>query len=113
YQTQLRVLLLAVMIIYLAVILVYIIGTNIVFPILFLQMNTRKISSTLSGMIQGNEEIRASNLQYEDMIHTRDEIKTLSLEINKMVTVIKGIIPYISASTLQYSDTEGKTSTIK
>jgi class 3 adenylate cyclase len=113
YQTQFRVLILAILIIYLAIILVYIIGTNIVFPILFLQMNTRKISSTLSNMIQGSEEIRASNLQYEDVIHTQDEIKTLSMEINKMVTVIKGIIPYISASTLQHSDREGKTSAIK
>ncbi len=112
-QTQFRILIFAIMIIYLAVILVYIIGTNIVFPILFLQMNTRKISSTLSNMIKGSEEIKASNLQYEDMIHTRDEIKTLSIEINKMVTVIKGIIPYISASTLQYSEKKGKTSTIK
>jgi class 3 adenylate cyclase len=113
YQTQLRILIVAIMFIYLAIILVYIIGTNIVFPILFLQMNTRKISSTLSNMIQGSEEIRASSLKYEDMIHTRDEIKTLSIEINKMVTVIKGIIPYISASTLQYSEKGGKTSTIK
>ncbi|MGA2143293.1 MAG: adenylate/guanylate cyclase domain-containing protein [Brevinematales bacterium] len=112
-QTQFRILILAILFIYLAIILVYIIGTNIVFPILFLQMNTRKISSTLSNMIVGSEEIKASSLQYEDMIHTQDEIKTLSLEINKMVTVIKGIIPYISSSTLQYSDTEGKTSTIK
>lgn len=113
YQTQFRVLIFAVLIIYLAILLVYIIGTNIVFPILFLQMNTRKISSTLSNMIQGSEEIKASNLQYEDMIHTQDEIKTLSVEINKMVTVIKGIIPYISASTLQYSENVGKTSSIK
>jgi class 3 adenylate cyclase len=113
YQTQFRILIFAILIIYLAVILVYIIGTNIVFPILFLQMNTRKISSTLSNMIQGSEEIRASSLHYEDMIHTQDEIKTLSLEISKMVTVIKGIIPYISASTLRHSDREEKPSAIK
>ncbi len=112
-QTQFRIIILAIFFIYLSIILIFIFGSNIVFPILFLQMNTRKISSTLSNMILGSEEIKASNLKYEDMIHSQDELKTLSLEINKMVTVIKGIIPYISASTLQYSEKEGKTSAIK
>ncbi len=112
-QTQVRIFLFAVLIVYLALILIYIIGSNIVLPILFLQMNVRKIGATLAGMIKGTTKIQASSLQYDDMINSNDEIKTLSREINNMVTVIKGIIPYISASTLMHSDREGKTSTIK
>jgi len=40
---------------------------------------------------------------YNDAVHSRDEIKSLSGEINDMVTVIRGIIPYISASTLKHA----------
>ncbi len=112
-QTQVRILLFAVLIIYAALILIYVIGSNIVLPILYLQMNVKKIGATLSGMVKGTEKIQASNLRYDDVITTKDEIETLSQEISNMVTVIKGIIPYISASTLKHSDRKEKTSTIK
>jgi class 3 adenylate cyclase len=64
-------------------------------------------------MIKGTEKVQVAALQYDNQIKTKDEIQTLSYEVNSMVTVIKGIIPYISASTLQHSDRGEKTSVIK
>ncbi len=113
YKTQLSVVLFSLMIIYLAVILVYLIGSNIVLPILLLQYGVKRIGATLAAMIKGTEKVQAGALQYENEIKTKDEIRTLSYEVNNMVTVIKGIIPYISASTLQHSDRIEKTSVIK
>ncbi len=113
YKTQVSVFLFSLAIIYLAVILVYFIGSNIVLPILLLQYGVRRIGATLTAMIKGTERVQASALQYENKIRTRDEIRALSSEVNSMVTVIKGIIPYVSASTLQHSDRGEKVSLIK
>ena len=73
-------------------------------PILFLRMSVNRISGTLNGMIRGRVRVSADLLRYEDKVPTRDEIKTLSLEIGDMTRVIKRIIPYISASTLKHSE---------
>lgn len=90
--------------IYISIILVYLVGNLIVTPILFLRMNVKQVSNILTDMIQGNIRVNAQSLLYSDSINSRDEIKYLSNEINDMVTVIRGIIPYISASTLKHAD---------
>ncbi len=113
YKTQLSVAFFALMIIYLAVIMVYFIGSNIVLPIILLQYGVKRIGSTLSAMIRGTEKVQVAALQYDNQVKTKDEIQALSYEVNSMVTVIKGIIPYISASTLQHSDRGEITSVIK
>jgi class 3 adenylate cyclase len=41
---------------------------------------------------------------YQDRVNSRDEIKSLSTEIGNMATVIRGVIPYISASTLKAAE---------
>jgi class 3 adenylate cyclase len=81
-----------------------VIGNVIVNPLLFLKMNVRKISDILGSMIRGEARVSANTLVYDDCIKGRDEIKSLSGEINDMVTVIRGIIPYISASTLKQAE---------
>ena len=58
-------------------------------------MNVRKISDVLSTMISGESRVASSSLIYNDCVTSRDEIKSLSSEINDMVTVIRGIDPYI------------------
>ncbi len=113
FRTQVRVVLVAALFVYVSVFGVYVFGTNIVFPILFLRMSVKRISGTLGDMIRGRVRISAELLRYEDRVPTRDEIKMLSAEIGNMTTVIKGIIPYISASTLKQAERATPTSEAK
>lgn len=106
FRTQVKVVSIAAIFIYLSVFLIYLIGRNIVFPILYLRMSVASISSSLSGMIKGEKRISSELLQYKDRVGTRDEIKGLSNEVGNMTAVIRGIVPYISASTLKNSERE-------
>jgi len=108
-RAQLQVILIAALFLYATVFLVYVVGRGIVFPILFLRMSVNSIARTLAGMIKGNVRISSELLQYQDRVRTRDEIKLLSDEIGNMTTVIRGVIPYISASTLKHSERENPT----
>ncbi len=105
FRTRTLVLVVTALFMYLSVILTYLVGNYIVNPLLFLRMNVRKISDTLSTMIRGDKRVSSAQLVYNDYVNSRDEIKSLSGEINDMVTVIRGIIPYISASTLKQAET--------
>jgi adenylate cyclase len=104
FRTQVRVILVAALFVYASIFVIHIFGNHIVFPILFLGMSVNRISATLGSMIHGSVRVSADLLHFEDRILTRDEIKMLSGEIGNMITVIKGIIPYISASTLKQSE---------
>ncbi len=104
FRTQVKVWIIAAFFVYASIFLTYLIGRTIVFPILFLRMSVNSISSRLAGMIKGESRVSADYLQYEDRVTTKDEIKKLSLEIGNMATVIRGVIPYISASTLMASE---------
>jgi class 3 adenylate cyclase len=106
FRTQVKVFVIAALFIYAAVFLIVVFGRAIVLPILFLRMSVKGISSTLSGMIGGKTKISADLLQYRDRVTTRDEIKALSREVGSMTTVIRGVIPYISASTLKHAERE-------
>jgi adenylate cyclase len=106
FRTQVKVFIIAVIFIYLSVFLTYLFGRNIVFPILFLRMSVSAISRSLQAMVKGTSRISSDLLQYRDRVLTRDEIKSLSSEIGNMTAVIRGIVPYISASTLQHSERE-------
>ncbi|MEI8094689.1 MAG: adenylate/guanylate cyclase domain-containing protein [Spirochaetales bacterium] len=103
-QTRTIVFILTFLFLYFAIALVFIVGNFIVNPLLFLRMNVRNASETLESMIRGQARVAASSLQFADTVNTRDEIKTLSGEIGNMVTIIRGIIPYISASTLKQAE---------
>jgi adenylate cyclase len=109
FRAQLQVILIAAAFLYATVFLVYVVGRGIVFPILFLRMSVAAISRTLAGMVKGKVRISSELLQFQDRVHTRDEIKLLSNEIGNMTTVIRGVIPYISASTLKHSERENPT----
>lgn len=103
-QTRTTVLILTFLFLYFAIVLVTVVGNVIVNPLLFLRMSVRRVSDTLQTMIRGETRIVASQLQFSDTVQSRDEIKQLSGEIGDMVTVIRGIIPYISASTLKQAE---------
>lgn len=104
FRTQVKVVSIAAIFIYLSVFLTYMIGRNIVFPILYLRMSVSSIAESLTGMIKGEKRISPELLQYKDRVETRDEIKGLSSEVGNMAAVIRGIVPYISASTLKHSE---------
>jgi class 3 adenylate cyclase len=106
FRTQVKVFAIAALFMYASVFLIYLFGRNIVFPILFLRMSVFSIADMLSRMIKGKERVSAELLQYKDRVNTRDEIKLLSNEVSNMTTVIRRVIPYISASTLKHTDRE-------
>jgi len=104
FRTQVRAVSFAAIFIYLGAFLIYLIGRNIVIPILYLRMSVASISSSLAGMVKGSSRISSDLLQYKDRVVTKDEIKGLSNEVGNMAAVLRGIVPYISASTLKHSE---------
>lgn len=109
FRTQAKVFVVALFFIYLSIFVTYLLGRLIVMPLLFLNMNVNRISQTLSGMINGRIKISAELINYEDLIRTKDEIKGLSVEIHGMTAVIRGVVPYISASTFKSVHSESHT----
>ena len=101
FRTQVKVFVIAALFMYISIFLIYLFGRAIVFPILFLRMSVNSIANVLTSMIKGKVRPVAELLQYKDRITTHDEIKLLSGEVSNMTTVIRGVIPYISGSTLQ------------
>jgi class 3 adenylate cyclase len=109
FRTQVKVFVIAALFMYASVFLTYLFGRNIVFPILYLRMSVNSIADKLSSMIKGKLKFSSELLQYNDRVRTRDEIKLLSGEVNHMTTVIRGVIPYISQSTLKHAERETPT----
>jgi adenylate cyclase len=109
YKTAIKVVVIAALFMYASIFLIYLLGRNIVFPILFLRMSVNSIANVLSNMIRGKLRFSSELLQYKDRVSTHDEIKQLSGEVSHMTTVIRGLIPYISASTLKHSERDTPT----
>ena len=108
FHVQVFVYTMGVMFFYIAIILSLLISDFIITPLLFLKTNVRKTSNILEEILGGNARITTDQLTFTDSIRTHDETKDLSLEIKDMVGIIRGIIPYISFSTLQAADKESK-----
>jgi adenylate cyclase len=103
YRTQVKVALFAALFVYASAFLTWVFGQAVVFPILYLRMSVSRIASALQGMISGRLRVSPDRLQYRDLVKTRDEIRSLSGEIGHMTTVIRGVLPYISTSTLKHA----------
>ena len=110
FRTQVKVFVISALFMYASIFLIYLFGRNIVFPILFLRMSVNSIANVLSSMTKGQLRFSSELLQYKDRVHTHDEIKLLSTEVNHMTNVIRGVIPYISQSTLKHAE-QGKPTT--
>ena len=111
FHVQIFVYTMVVMFLYISIILSLLIADFITNPLLFLKTNVRKSADTLEEILEGNSKITADQLTFIDSIKTHDETKDLSKEIKNMVGIIRGIIPYISFSTLQAADKEAKKTT--
>ncbi len=111
FHVKIYVFTMVVMFLYLAIIVALLIADFITNPLLYLKTNVRKSANTLGEILDGNSKITADQLTFIDSIKTQDETKDLSKEIKNMVGIIRGIIPYISFSTLQNADKDVKKTT--
>ncbi len=111
FHVQIFVYTMVVMFLYIAIILALFIADFITNPLLYLKTHVRQTADTLEEILDGNSKITADQLSFVDSIKTRDETKDLSKEIKNMVGIIKGIIPYISFSTLQAAEKDTKKTT--
>ncbi len=111
FHVQVYVYTMVVMFLYISIILALLIADFITNPLLYLKTNVRKSADTLEEILDGNSKITADQLTFIDSIKTQDETKDLSKEIKNMVGIIRGIIPYISFSTLQNADKDTKKTT--
>ncbi|HOZ72186.1 MAG TPA: adenylate/guanylate cyclase domain-containing protein [Spirochaetales bacterium] len=109
YLTTVKTAIISFLFLYASIFVTYLFGRGIVFPILFLRMSVNAIATRLASMVKGSERVSADSLRYDDRVATKDEIKKLSLEIGNMAAVIRGVVPYISASTLRHSEREKPT----
>ncbi len=108
FHVQVYVYTMVVMFLYISIIIALFIADFITNPLLYLKTNVRKTADTLEELLNGNSKITAEQLTFIDSIKTQDETKDLSKEIKNMVGIIRGIIPYISFSTLQAAEKESK-----
>ena len=111
FHVKIFVFTMVVMFLYISIIFALLIADFITNPLLYLKTNVRKSANTLEEILDGNSKITAEQLTFIDSIKTRDETKDLSKEIKNMVGIIRGIIPYISFSTLQAADKDTKKAT--
>ena len=77
---------------------------------LFLRSNVRKTANSIKEILSGSAKVNPEDFGYEDCIKSNDEVKDLSVEIGNLVSLIRGIVPYISFSTLKNAEKESKRS---
>ena len=113
FQTKVSVLVLIVFFLYISIVITVILSDFIVNPLLFLRTSVSKTSKSLSTMMSGSANIQPESLVFEDAVDTNDEIKDLSVDIGNMISLIRGIVPYISVSTLRNADKKTKKSSTR
>ena len=113
FKTKVSVIAIVIIFLYISIVLTLILCDYIVNPLLFLRTNVSKTSDSLSAMMSGSANIQPESLVFEDSVNTKDEIKDLSVEIGNMISLIRGIVPYISVSTLRNADKETKKSSTR
>ena len=104
FRAAVKVMLIAAISAYAAIFLAYLFGRSLVFPILSLCISVSEISRTISDMISGRSRVAERLLKYNDRVRTQDELKMLSHKVGAMARVIRGVIPYISGSTLSHAE---------
>ncbi|MBQ4378965.1 MAG: adenylate/guanylate cyclase domain-containing protein [Treponema sp.] len=107
FRTKIFVFTIITVFLYLTVIFSVLLSDFIFNPLLFLRKNVRKTSNSIEKILNGKAKNASNSLKFSETIKTNDEIKDLSLEIGDMVSLIKGIMPYVSFSTLQHAEKNG------
>lgn len=104
FQVKVFMFAISALFIYISVLLTMFLADFIAKPIIVLTGSIRKTTNIFNDMISGNAEVDAEQLVFNEEIKTNDEIKTLSLEIKKIVSLVRGILPYISFHTLRNAE---------
>ena len=104
FQAKVFIFALAVVFLYASIIITLFLADFIADPIIQLCVNIRKTTDILNELLSGNAKIEANKLIFEDNLKTHDEIKTLSKEIKNIITLARGMLPYISFHTLRNAE---------
>jgi len=104
FQAKVFIFALAAVFLYAAIIITLFLADFIADPIILLCGNIRKTTNILSELLSGNAKIEAARLVFEDNLKTHDEIKTLSKEIKNIITLVRGMLPYISFHTIRNAE---------
>ena len=114
FQAKVFILTISVIFFYVSIIITLFLADFIANPILFLCGNIRKTANGLSDMLSGNAKIESGKLIFEESVNTNDEIKTLSIEIKNIVSLVRGMLPYVSFHTVQNAEKKaGRLSTTR
>ena len=106
FQTQVFVFTLSAIFLYIVIIITVLLSDFIATPLIYLRANVHESTNQLSSILSGGGKVGYESLDFNDDIKSRDEIGELSVEIKDLVSLIRGVIPYISNSTLKYADRE-------
>ncbi len=104
FQTKTFVIILAAVFLYASIIITLFLSDFIGDPIIALCGSIRKTANTLREMFSGNAKIEASRLVFEQSVKSNDEIKKLSVEIKNIISLVRGILPYVSYHTIQNAE---------
>ena len=106
FQTQVFVFTLSAVFLYIVIIITVLLSDFIATPLIYLRANVHESTNQLSSILSGGGKIGYESLDFNDDIKSNDEIGELSVEIKDLVSLIRGVIPYLSNSTLKYADRE-------
>lgn len=104
FQAKVFIFTLSAVFLYVSIVITLFLADFIANPIIFLCGSVRKTANILSELLSGTANIDPKSLTFDEKVETKDEIKDLSIEINNIVTIVRGILPYISFHTLQNAD---------
>ncbi|MBQ8778013.1 MAG: adenylate/guanylate cyclase domain-containing protein [Treponema sp.] len=111
FQTKVFAITMSILFLYFCFFITLFLSDTMINPLLYLRTNVRKTSNSIKDILSGSAKINQEDFEYEDCIKTNDEIKDLSVEIGNLVSLIRGIVPYISFSTLKNAEKDSKKST--
>lgn len=104
YKIKILVFACSIIFLYISVVLILFLADFITNPLIFLRANVHRTSDAISQTLSGHSKFSTESFSFEDTITTHDEIKELSEEIDNTFSLVKGIVPYISFSTLKNAD---------
>lgn len=110
FQAKVFIFTLSAVFLYVSIVITLFLADFIANPIIFLCGSVRKTANILSELLSGTAKIDPESLTFDEKVETKDEIKDLSIEINNIVTIVRGILPYISFHTLQNANRNNSSS---
>ncbi len=104
FQAKVFVFSISAIFLYASIIITLFLADFIANPIIFLCGSIRKTANILEGMLSGNAKIEATKLIFDEKIRTNDEIKNLSKEMGNIISLVRGILPYVSFHTIRNAE---------